>query len=385
MEHATHAGPRTARADAGYVARTLWNWLYSNLHNVHGSYKVVEFAHLRRLGPGLLDPAHPWATGVSPHTGGPVWPGHILFATPPKERWTGVPPDPDEVIVTRIGRFLAAMVQRSTAADPEIPQGARRRMPHAVNYLHGAIHFSGAFVLFNDFAEARAHLDDPAFLREVRRFARAERREFTLVVRERRYDPVEFAWFTAFVRARLPWYANPNGPGDRVQYGTPSPYPAVNIINGSWVREMEKLRRGRLAELARPPIDRARWFQGTYGGPPVRYTAMERFHAWATYQTIRVKGFQGGLVFTRRRRIEPGNWQKYLASGGRWRAEVPIPGPFPASAPHEPNETRGAGLACTQAASRFTKRTAAVLFVLSFGLGVLYAKRSSTAREARKS
>ena len=317
----------------GYVARTLWNWLYSNLHNLHGSYKVVEFAHLRRLGPGLLDAAHPWATGVSPHTGGPVWPEHILFATPRKERWM-VAPDADDVIVTRIGRFLSAMVARSTAADPEIPQGSKRRMPHAVNYLHGAIHFSGAFVLFNDFAEARAHLDDPAFLREVRRFARTERREFTLVVRERRYDPVEFAWFNAFIRARLPWYANPNGPGDkRVLYGTPSPYPAVNIINGSWILEMEKLRRGRTDELVRPPIDRARWFQGAYGGPPVGYSAMERFHAWATHQTIRVKGFQGGLVFTRRRRIEPANWEKFQASGGRWRAEVQIPAPFGGAAP----------------------------------------------------
>jgi hypothetical protein len=228
-------------------------------------------------------------------------------------------------------------VQRSTVADPEIPQGPKRRMPHAVNYLHGAIHFSGAFVIFNDFAEARAHLDDPAFLGEIRRFKRVERREFTLVIRERRYDPVEFAWFAAFIRARLPWYANPNGPGDkRVLYGTPSPYPAVNIINSSWIREMEKFCRGRMDELVRPPIDRSRWFQGAYGGPPVGYTALERFHAWASHQTIRAKGFQGGMVFTRRRRIDPANWEKYQASGGQWRAEVPIPGPFPSPERPEP-------------------------------------------------
>lgn len=314
---------------ARYVATTLWNWLYSNVHNLHGSFKVVEFAHLRRMGPGLLEAGHPWATGFSPHTGRPVWPGHVLYSTPPKAEWSGPPPDPDDVIVTRIGRFLMSMVQRSAGAGPEIPQGARRRMPHAVNYLHGAIHFSGAFVVFNDFAEARAHLDDPAFLREIRRFVREERREFTLVVRERRHDPVEFAWFLAFIRARLPWYANANASGEkRVLYGTPSPYPAVNIINGSWIREMEKLRRGRVAELVRPPIERSRYFQGTYGVEPVGYTFMERFHAWASDLTIRVKGFQGGLVFTRRRRIEPGNWEKYVASGGRWRAEHPIPSPF---------------------------------------------------------
>jgi hypothetical protein len=310
------------------IARTLWHWVYSNVHNTHGSYKVIDFSYLRPVPPVALDPEHPWVTGISPHTGRPIWPGHVLFATPRRDAWAGPAPDADEVIVTRIGRFLMAMVQRSQA-QPEIAHGPRRRMPHAVNYLHGAIHFNGVFLLFNDLAEARAYLEDPAFRREIRRFAREERRELTLVMRERRYDPLDFAWFIGFVRARLPWYANPNGPGEkRVLYGTPSPYPAVNIITGNWIRDVERLRRGERESLARPPVDRCRWFRGPYRPHPAGYAWLERFHAWGCYQTIRVKRFQGGLAFTRRRRIEPQNWERYLESGRTWRAEYRVPHPF---------------------------------------------------------
>ena len=32
---------------------------------------------------------------------------------------------------------------------------------------------------------------------------------------------------------------------------------------------------------------------------------MERFHAWGQYLVVLTKGFQGGLVFTKRKKIEP--------------------------------------------------------------------------------
>jgi hypothetical protein len=40
------------------------------------------------------------------------------------------------------------MLRRSNLANPEIPQGKARRMPHAVNYLHGSVHYNGGYVLF---------------------------------------------------------------------------------------------------------------------------------------------------------------------------------------------------------------------------------------------
>jgi hypothetical protein len=309
-------------------ARTLWNWTYSNVHEIYQSYKVVEFMFSRRLGAGALPPDHPWVTGESPHTGGPIWPRNIVMASPRKDDWLGPPPEPDAVIVTRVGRFLSAMVKRSTVANPEIPQGPTRRMPHAVNHLHGAVHFNGGYAIFNDFRDGMCHLSDPAFVREMKRYARGERRELTLVLRERQYHPEEYAWFVAFVRAHVPWYANGNGPTQkRVLMGTPSPYPAVNPINGSWIADVERLRRGDLAGIVRPPITGS-WFPDRYQGTQSEYGFLERFQAWVLRGIIRAKGFQGNLVFTSRRRIESENWKLYKASGGRWSATYPVSHPF---------------------------------------------------------
>ncbi|HEX2094397.1 MAG TPA: hypothetical protein VHG28_18480 [Longimicrobiaceae bacterium] len=335
--------PRTLVARLRYPLRWASNWVCSNLHSGYGSLRVALFMASPRLRAGALAADHPWATGISPWTGEPVWTENVLYATPRKPRWSGPAPDEDEVIVARIGRFLTSMVQRSAVTDPEIPQGPRRRMPHAVNFIHGTVQFNGGFLLFNDFLDARYHFSDDAFVREVRRFARQERRELTVVMRERHHDPTEFAWFTAFLRARFPWWANPNGPTDkRVLWGTPSPYPAVNLINGSWILDMDRLRAGRMEELVRPPVPAGRYFQGSYRGDQPDYSFLERFHAWGEGLIIRAFRFQGGMMFTRRRRIDPRAWEKYLASGRRWRPGYRVPGPFAGPAP-EGAETRDPG------------------------------------------
>jgi hypothetical protein len=308
--------------------RTVWHWVYSNLHLALQSYHVLDAMAFRALGPGLLPPDHPWATGMNPETGRPIWPENLVFASPPARMWRGPPPEADAAIVTRVGQFLAGMVQRSLR-EPEVPHGPRRRMPHGVNYLHGSIHYNGGFAVFNDFADGRLHLSDPAFTREVRRFARDERRELTLVFRERSYAPEEYAWFVAFVRARLPWYANGNGPTKkRVLWGTPSPYAAVNPINGTWAADVRALRRGRLDALARPPIRPGTYFRGCYRGWQADYTFLERFHAWAQSLLIRGKGFQGNLAFTRRRTIEPQRWLEYRLGEPGWETSYPVPHPF---------------------------------------------------------
>jgi hypothetical protein len=321
--------PRSLGARLRYPARWAANWVRSNLHSGYGSMRVALFMASPRLGPGRLELDHPWCTGIAPDSGEPIWPRNIIYASPVKPEWNGPPPDADEVIVGRIGRFLTAMVQRSAVADPEIPQGPRRRMPHAVNYIHGTVQFNGGFILFNDFLDARFHFSDDAFVREVRRFARVERRELTVVMRERHHDTGEFAWFTGFLRARFPWWANPNGPTEkRVLWGTPSPYPAVNLINGSWILDMNKLRDGRMDELARLPIPAGTYFQGEYRGDQPHDAFLERLHAWAEGMVIRSFGFQGGMMFTRRKAIDPKAWEKYLASGRRWRPGTEVPHPF---------------------------------------------------------
>lgn len=311
-----------------YHLTALWYWTYSNVHMIKQTLNVLDFMWVHRIRPGLLADDHPWVTGRLPDTGDPVWPRNIVFASARKQVWRGPVPESDAEIVTRVGRFLAAMVQRSNVIDPEIPQGKSRRMPHAVNYIHGTVHYNGGFVLFNDYEDAMFHLSDSRFAREFQTFAEVERRELTIVLRERVYDPEEYAWFVAFVRAHLPWYANGNGPTKkRVLHGTPSPYPAVNPINGTWVDDLARLQRGHLESLVQPPIAR-RYFRGSYSGWQREYTFLERFHAWAQYLVTEVKGFQGGLVFTSRRVIEPENWKTYLETNGEWRAGYAVSHPF---------------------------------------------------------
>jgi hypothetical protein len=221
------------------------------------------------------------------------------------------------------------MVAKSSPT-PEIPHGPHRRMPHAVNYLHGAVHYNGGYLVFDDIRDAMSHLDDRAFLSELKRFSRRERRVVTLVLRDRRYDLEELAWFVAFVRARLPWYANGNGPSPRrVLFGVPSPYPSVNLINRSWIQDLHALLAGDEGLVVRPPVEPGRYFLGAYGSKaPVSFSLLERTHAWVVHGIIRARGSQEGLVFSSRRRIEPERFRLYHETKGRIRTSHPVSNPF---------------------------------------------------------
>ena len=310
-----------------YLPRSLWYFTFSNAHMIKQTLNVLDFMWVHRVEAGLLAPDHPWITGVMPGSAdATIWSRNIVFASPRGVHIAGV--ESDAEIATSVGHFLAAMVQRSNATDPEIPQGRMRRMPHAVNYLHGPVHYNGGYVIFDDFRDAMFHLSDRMFAAEFLRFARQERRELTIVLRERRYDPEEYAWFVAFVRAHLPWYCNGNGPTKkRVLHGTPSPYPVVNPINGTWIADVRRLQRGWRDGLVRSPIA-AKYFTGTYAGHRTDFMWTERLHAWLQYLVTAAKGFQGGLVFTKRKLIEPHNWTTYVEGGGKWRPGYVISHPF---------------------------------------------------------
>ena len=304
----------------------LWNWTYSNLHNLYDAVWVVTFMTL--MPAGLLGRKHPWVTGVSPHTGQNIWPDNIAYASPRKMTWSHPTPESDETIVTQVGKFLAKMVARSVEANPEIPHGPKRRMPHAINYLHGPVHFNGAFIIFNDFADATFHLTDPAFVREIKHFVKQEQRELIIVFRERGYAPEDYAWCVGMVRAHLPWYANGNGP-ERVLWGTVSPYAVINPINGSWIKDMLRLKLGQMDALLRPPIPQNRYFQGSYQGVQRGFTWFERFHAWAIFKIISLRGFQANLVFTSRKRIEPAKYKRYKQVGRKhWQEIHSVSNPF---------------------------------------------------------
>ena len=58
------------------------------------------------------------------------------------------------------------------------------------------------------------------------------------------------------------------------------------------------------------------------------YPFLVRFHAWGSWTYVAVRGFQGGMLFTKRRKIEPENWKRYLESNRQWRPGYPVPHPF---------------------------------------------------------
>jgi hypothetical protein len=306
----------------------LTNWTRSNLHNFYDGFWVFTF--IASTPAGLLDGQHPWVTGISPHTGELIWPDNIVYASPRKKNWLQPWPETDAKIVSRVGRFMAALVARSIPANPEIPQGPQRRMPHAVNYLHGSVHFNGVFLLFNDFDDAVFHFTDPAFVREIKRFVRQEKREIIIVFREREYPPERYALCLTMVRAHLPWYANSNGPSpERVLWGTPAPYAVINPINGSWIKDMRYFRLGRMENLARAPISKNNYFQSSYKGKHRESTWLERFHAWVIYKIIAARGFQANLFFTSRKKIEPEKYLRYKVVGRKnWKSIYPISNPF---------------------------------------------------------
>jgi hypothetical protein len=300
------------------------------IHNTGGALHVMRLLSIHRMPAGLLLADHPWITGLMPGTAEPVWARNIAFRTPVGTDWArpGYVPEPDEAIVAKVGRFLAAMVRKSVPT-PEIAHGPQRRMPHAINYLHGAVHYNGLVLLFNTFAEAMHYLADARFREELRRLIRQERREVTLVFRERNYDPAEFAYFSAFVMSHLPWFANVNGAGRKVMWGNPSPYPASNIINGAWVTDISRLRHGDTASIVRPPLPPGLYFQGEYGVPTRGFHALERLHAFLINNWVRRRGFRGGLFFVDRRRIEPERYQQYQSGQGpEWSGNLPLENPL---------------------------------------------------------
>ncbi|MEZ6189177.1 MAG: hypothetical protein R3F62_29775 [Planctomycetota bacterium] len=147
------------------------------------------FACMRELGPGLLAEDHPWVSGRRPD-GTRTWRSNVVYASPSR---LGPDAPSDDDVVDAVGRFLAKMASR-TVPVPALPQGPKRRMPHAIGYIHGAVQANGAFVVLDDLDDLVRHCTSPAFRRDLRRFVRRERREVTLVLRTRRVDPLAYAY-----------------------------------------------------------------------------------------------------------------------------------------------------------------------------------------------
>jgi hypothetical protein len=275
-----------------HYGMALPNWARHNLSNTWGILNVFDLVWLRPTPGGLLSDDHPFVTGISPATGKPVWDDNLVYATPSQSE------TPDSEILHSVMKFLANMVQRSSAAERH-PIGVPSRMPPAINYIHGCVHYTGASMLLNDIPEAVAHVTDPRFVRELKRLVRVERREVTIIFRHRDYQPEQLALFSCLMKTVLPWFGNPNGNRARIHWGVPSPYPAFNLIGGNWIRDTRMLLRedGR-RDVARAPISRGEWFRaGPYSTGWSEFLLPERLLCAYTSWRVGIRGEQGGIYF----------------------------------------------------------------------------------------
>jgi hypothetical protein len=317
-----------------YYALVPKNWLLLTVHNSWGILNVLDIIWLRPMPGGLIDEDHPFCTGIDPRTREPIWKSNLLFATPRRAQWPGeVEPEPDDVILDRVGRHLSHQV-RQAAASSVHPQGQASRMPPGILYLHGGVHYNGGWLLFNDFKEAIGHFSDPKFAAEFRRFVREQRREPVTLFRDRDYDRAEFAKFVCFLRTIFPWFSNSNGPKKFVLWGNPAPYPAVNTITGNWITDCRALKsaEGRRT-VARPPIPARRYFQnGPYSGERSTTRWPEHLLALFTERRIALRGERENLYFVDKRKLKaglrygpepiPSLWQRIVQCCGRKLAAV---------------------------------------------------------------
>jgi len=294
---------RPVRPPAGWLRYWLglpFRWAYQMAHNGHGIVRVLDITRFRPMPAGLIGPDHPWATGIDPATGRPVWHQNVVFRSPRTVDTVDLPLD--DYVVTRTCQFLARRAAES--AGPEVPQGPARRMPHGINYIHGTSHYNSGILIFSDFKDAYAYFNDARFRAELYRFVRGERREVLILFRQRRYHPREFGYFVCCLRTLFPWFCNANGPRGRVLWGNAAPFPAANLITGNWVRDVYALKRpGGAAAVVRPPVEPGEYFQGRYGGGRTAPRWPEKVLAWATYWRVRLRGAKGGMFFVDRREV----------------------------------------------------------------------------------
>lgn len=301
--------PRSARWLSYLRAPRVW--AKQMLSNTKGIFTVLDMILFRPVQGGLIPENHPWTTGLDPRTGKTVWSDNIIFATDPKTDWNcpaRYVPDSDEEIVRKVGLYLAGMVKK-TVSTLEHPFGTRARMPAAIGYIHGAVHYNSGIIIFNDYAEGIYHLSDPRFISEMQRFARESKREIMIMFRERVYEPKAYAYFAGMIRTVLPWFSNTNGPirpstdpvndqflvGGKVMWGNPAPYPVVNPITGNWIEFVREVAhaaedKSALERICLPPVGRNTYFQEQYQGNRQQARRHERWLAIGTAARVRARG-----------------------------------------------------------------------------------------------
>ncbi len=277
-------------------------WAQQMVRNGSDILRVLDIIRFRPLPAGLVDLEHPWVTGINPQTGEPIWRDNVIYRSPRPAAAEHLADD--DVVLLANGRFLAYRVRQS-AVTPELPLGPQRRMPHAINYIHGSSHYNSGIIILNDLDDGYRHITDPQFRRELYRFVRSERREVLFLFRERTYDPREYAYFSCCMRSLFPWFCNPNGPEENVLWGNAAPFPAANLITGHWSDDVYALNQpGGADKVVRPAIRPGVYMtQGPFNSGRKSALWPEKALAWATYMRVKIRGAKGGMFFIDRRKI----------------------------------------------------------------------------------
>lgn len=308
---------------AGYWLGLPLRWTRQMIRNGSDILRVLDITNVRPLPAGLVGLDHPWVTGINPATGRPIWHDNVLYRSPRGP--TDLSLTRDDVVLTATGRFMAERVRQS-AVVPELPVGPRRRMPHSINYMHGASHYNSGIILLNDLPDGYRHITDPRFNREIRRFVKNERREVLFVFRSRAYTPREYAYFSCCMRSLFPWFCNPNGPRGRVLWGNSAPFPASNLITGHWADDVYALKRpGGAERVIRPAIRSGEYFQEeSYGAGRDHALWPERLLARLTHWRVKIRGAKGGMFFIDRRRVYADQIERRTARGESDEPLTPI-------------------------------------------------------------
>ncbi|MDD4973073.1 MAG: hypothetical protein PHY93_01915 [Bacteriovorax sp.] len=283
---------------------TAYIWTRLTVHNTWGIINVFNIVWIRPMTGGLLKADHPMVTGVNPENGEFIWKQNIIFQSSRSEKFDSGPTDIE--IVCDVGHHMRKMVEVSSSSE-ECPNGKADRMPPAINYIHGCVHYNGGFLLFNDFKDAISHFSNIDFQKSFKQFVREEGREPVTIFRNRNYDRMEYLEFVCFLRTIFPWFSNSNGNKKRIGWGNPAPYPTVNTITGYWMVDTYKLytEEGRRS-VCRSAVTKKYFTEKVYVGKRITTKPDEKFLAHFTNKRVLARGDKGNMFFVDLRKLSQG-------------------------------------------------------------------------------
>ncbi len=288
---------------AWYFLSAIPTWMILTCHNTWGIFNVFFIVWVRPIKGGVARLDHPFATGINPANGQKIWHDNLLFASERKKEF----PKTDAEILEAVGEHLSGMFKKSCEQENQA-HGIKDRMPPAINYIHGGIHYNGGFIIFDDVADALSHFSNATFRKHFWKFVLTEKREPVTILREKNYERMNLLQLVCAMRTYFPWFSNSNGNGKRIGWGNPAPYPAINTITGFWKDDTYKFYNRESAYTAPRPAVARKYFEvaGSYEAGRTQMWLPERFLAYFTNDRVVARGLKGNVFFVDNRKLRKG-------------------------------------------------------------------------------